>query len=84
MSEHLFDDLLVIDCASFIAGPAAATGALVLTSPGAAVDMATFLCEGSASIYAANMLLWGPGHFTSSAIAMATVVRQLLEGVFRA
>ena len=25
MSEHLFDDLLVIDCASFIAGPAAAT-----------------------------------------------------------
>ena len=25
MSEHLFQDLLVIDCASFIAGPAAAT-----------------------------------------------------------
>ena len=25
MSEHLFDDLLVIDCASFIAGPAAGT-----------------------------------------------------------
>ena len=25
MSEHLFQDLLVIDCASFIAGPAAGT-----------------------------------------------------------
>ncbi len=25
MSQHLFDDLLVIDCASFIAGPAAST-----------------------------------------------------------
>ena len=45
-------------------------------SPGAAVDMSTFRCEGSSAIYAANMFLWGPGHFTSSAIAMATVVRR--------
>lgn len=52
-------------------------------SPGAAVDMASYRCEGSTSIFAVNMLLWGPGHFTSSAIAMATSVRDLLARRFR-
>lgn len=51
-------------------------------SPGVAVDMDTLLCEGSKNIYAANMFLWGPGSFTSSAFVMATVVRRLLERLF--
>ena len=51
-------------------------------SPGAAIDMDTYLCEGSKNVYAANMFLWGPGFFTSSAIMMATIVKRLLEQSF--
>jgi uncharacterized NAD(P)/FAD-binding protein YdhS len=53
-------------------------------SPGAAVDMMTFMAEGSRSICVANMFLWGPGHFTSSAIVMATVIERLLAAAFGA
>ena len=50
---------------------------------GADVDMASFRARGAKSIYVANMLLWGPGFFTSSAFTMATVVERLLEAAFR-
>jgi hypothetical protein len=46
---------------------------------GIAVDMRSFRAEGSRNIYIANMLLWGPGFFTSSAFMMATIVERLLE-----
>lgn len=46
---------------------------------GVAVDMRSFRAEGSRNIYIANMLLWGPGFFTSSAFMMATIVERLLE-----
>lgn len=49
---------------------------------GAAVDMRTFRAEGSRNIYLANMLLWGPGFYTSSAFMMATVVERILNSVF--
>ncbi len=49
---------------------------------GAAVDMTNFRAEGATNIYLANMLLWGPGFFTSSAIMMATVVERILKAVF--
>ena len=49
---------------------------------GAAVDMRSFRALGARSIYLANMLLWGPGFFTSSAFMMATVVERLLDGLF--
>jgi|GEM_PF-668786 len=49
---------------------------------GAAVDMKNFRAEGAKNIYLANMFLWGPGFFTSSAIMMATIVERLLAGVF--
>ena len=49
---------------------------------GAAVDTATFRAHGARSIYVANMLLWGPGFFTSSAFMMATVVERILDGLF--
>ena len=49
---------------------------------GAAVDMATFRAKGARSIFLANMLLWGPGFFTSSAIMMATIVERLLRAAF--
>jgi uncharacterized NAD(P)/FAD-binding protein YdhS len=51
-------------------------------SNGVAVDMQTFRCKGSRNIYAANMLLWGPGFFTSSAVMMATVIQRLLARAF--
>ena len=51
-------------------------------SQGIDVDMETFRCRGSRRIYAANMFLWGPGFFTSSAIIMATVVQRLLARAF--
>jgi hypothetical protein len=50
--------------------------------PGAAVDMTTFRLRGARDIYAANMMLWGPGFFTSSAYTMASVVERLLAGMF--
>ncbi len=49
---------------------------------GAAVDMQTFRAEGARNIYLANMLLWGPGFFTSSAFMMATVVERTLKAIF--
>jgi hypothetical protein len=51
-------------------------------SPGAAVDMDTLRAAGSNSIYVANMFLWGPGSFTSSAIMMATIVDRMLDAMF--
>lgn len=51
---------------------------------GAAVDMATLRAAGSRNIYVANMLLWGPGFFTSSAFVMATMVERILRGMFPA
>jgi hypothetical protein len=52
-------------------------------APGAAVDMETFRCEGATNIYTANMFLWGPGFFVSSAIMMATIVKRLLAAAFK-
>lgn len=49
---------------------------------GAAVDMATFRAKHAKNIYIVNMLLWGPGFFTSSAFMMALVVERLLEKMF--
>ncbi|MFZ4807223.1 MAG: FAD/NAD(P)-binding protein [Hyphomicrobiaceae bacterium] len=51
---------------------------------GAAVDMTTLRAEGARNIYLANMLLWGPGFFTSSAFLMATLVERILRGMFPA
>jgi len=51
---------------------------------GAAVDMATFRAIGARKIFLANMFLWGPGFFTSSAIMMATIVDRLLKAAFSA
>lgn len=51
-------------------------------SDGVAVDLRTFQLAGSRCTYAANMLLWGPAFFTSSAFTMASVVEQLLAGLF--
>lgn len=53
-------------------------------SDGVAVDLRTFRLAGSRCTYAANMLLWGPAFFTSSAFTMASVVEQLLAGLFAA
>jgi hypothetical protein len=50
---------------------------------GVAVDMRIFRAEGSQNIYSANMLLWGPGFFTSSAFMMA-IVERLLEHAYPA
>ncbi len=50
--------------------------------PGAEVDMVSFCAEGANRIYVANMMLWGPGFFTSSAFMMATIVERLLSGLF--
>lgn len=50
--------------------------------PGADVDMTTFRAKGARNIYLANMMLWGPGFFTSSAFMMATIVERLLSRMF--
>jgi FAD-NAD(P)-binding protein len=49
---------------------------------GAAVDMKTFKAAGAKNIYLANMLLWGPGFFTSSAYLMSSIVERLLKAAF--
>jgi uncharacterized NAD(P)/FAD-binding protein YdhS len=49
---------------------------------GVAVDMATFRARGANNIYVANMFLWGPGSFTSSAFMMATIVEQAVNALF--
>lgn len=48
---------------------------------GADVDMESFRVTGTKNIYMANMLLWGPGFFTSGAIYMATIVDRLLKSL---
>jgi hypothetical protein len=52
-------------------------------SDGVSVDMTSFRATGSRAIYVANMFLWGPGFFTSSAYRMASVVNQILLGLYR-
>ncbi|MEP4038542.1 FAD/NAD(P)-binding protein [Pseudophaeobacter sp.] len=52
------------------------------SAPGAAVDMKTFRSNSARNIYVANMMLWGPGFFTSSAFMMALVVEKALSGLF--
>lgn len=49
---------------------------------GAAVDMNTYRLTGAKNIYLANMLLWGPGFFTSSAYLMAVVAERILQAAF--
>lgn len=49
---------------------------------GLAVNMDSFQSEGASSIYVANMFLWGPGFYVSSAIMMATIVERLLRRAF--
>lgn len=49
---------------------------------GASVDMKTFRSNGSRNIYVANMMLWGPGFFTSSAFMMALVAERALKAMF--
>lgn len=51
-------------------------------SKGAAVDMRTFRLAGACNVYLANMLLWGPGFFTSSAFLMARIVEAALAAMF--
>jgi hypothetical protein len=53
-----------------------------IASKGAAVDMKTFRVRGARSIFLANMLLWGPGFFTSSAYMMAAVMERMLSEMF--
>lgn len=49
--------------------------------PGAAVDMTTFQATGANNIYIANMLLWGPGLMTSSALIMSMVVERIVDSL---
>lgn len=66
----------------------ALTDAGLLRSPagpdsfGADVDMTTMRSKSAQNIYVANMMLWGPGFFTSSAFMMALVVERILAAVF--
>ncbi|MEP7117775.1 MAG: hypothetical protein ABI880_09340 [Acidobacteriota bacterium] len=53
-----------------------------LDLPGADVNMTNFRANGSRRVYVANMFLWGPGFFTSSAFMMATIVERLLDQMF--
>jgi FAD-NAD(P)-binding protein len=65
--------------ATGLLAPYARGGAI---AQGAAVDMKNFRATGAKNIYLANMLLWGPGFFTSSAYLMASVVERLLKAAF--
>lgn len=49
---------------------------------GLAVNMNSFQSEGASNVYVANMFLWGPGFYVSSAIMMATIVERLLQYAF--
>lgn len=53
-------------------------------SEGVAVDMKTYRSRHARNIYVANMSLWGPGFFTSSAFLMANVVERALTAMFEA
>ena len=44
--------------------------------------MQTFRSTAAENIAVANMFLWGPGIYVSSAIVMATVVKRLLDAAF--
>jgi hypothetical protein len=46
------------------------------------VDLDSFQSADTPNVYVANMFLWGPGFFVSSAIMMATVVNRILDAVF--
>jgi uncharacterized NAD(P)/FAD-binding protein YdhS len=50
--------------------------------PGAEVDMQTFRLPNAQNIYLANMMLWGPAIYTSSAFIMGRIVSRLLSGIF--
>jgi len=52
-------------------------------SNGIAVDMHTFQSESARKVYVANMFLWGPGLYVSSAIMMATIVERLLASALQ-
>jgi hypothetical protein len=52
------------------------------TRNGIAVDLESFQSEDTRNVYVANMFLWGPGFFVSSAIMMATVIKRLLDATF--
>ena len=49
--------------------------------PGASVDMTSFRLVGANNIYLANMLLWGPGFMTSSALLMSMIVERIVESL---
>ena len=49
---------------------------------GADVDMKNYRLPNTQNIYMANMLLWGPGFFTSSAHLMASIVENILNGIY--
>lgn len=49
---------------------------------GADVDMNNFRVTGTNNIHMANMMLWGPGFYTSGAIIMATIVDRILKSLF--
>jgi hypothetical protein len=49
---------------------------------GISVDMNTFRSLGCHNIYIANMFLWGPGLYVSSAIMMASIVERILSAAF--
>ena len=51
--------------------------------PGALVDPTSFRLPASQNIYLANMFLWGPTFFTSSARTMATIVEKVLSQMYR-
>lgn len=51
---------------------------------GAEVNMQRFSLPDAPNIYMANMLLWGPGFFTSSAYTMPTLVEKILSEIFSA
>ncbi len=46
---------------------------------GADVDMQTFRLPDTRNVYMANMFLWGPGFFTSSAWMMATIAERIVD-----
>ena len=49
---------------------------------GADVDMSSFQARGSRHVHVLNMLLWGPGFFTSSAYVMAQLASRLLDHLY--
>ncbi len=53
-------------------------------APGAAVEMSSFRAAGARNVYVANMFLWGPGFYTSSAMMMATIVERIVGSLYQA